>query len=393
MNFNSTRRRAFAPVFVTACALLGVAGTASAQETVRVGLVLETSGPFAEFGQQMQSGMQVYQKQFGTMAAGKRVELIVKDAGGPNPELAKRLATELITRDKVQVLAGFGFTPNALAVAPVATQAKVPMVVMNAAATGLTQRSPYMVRTSFNYADVVPPIARWALKAGSKKAYVMVADYAPGHDAEAAFIKAYKEGGGEIVGTVRTPMMTMDFSAYMQRVKDARPDVLFAFVNGGNVSPTFFKEYREKGLDQAGIKVIGTGDIVDEGDMQAIGDRALDAVTVFPYSMDHPSALNARYVRDFKSLRGPQARPSLMSVSAYDGLALIYSALKATRGNTDGDALVNAMRAAAWESPRGQVRIDPRTREIVQNEYIRRVTKVGPELRNREFETYPAETR
>jgi branched-chain amino acid transport system substrate-binding protein len=387
MTLKTRTRRAF----LVTCGLFAITGVAAAQDTVRVGLILETSGPFAEFGKQMQLGMAVFQKQFGTSAGGKRVELVVKDAGGPNPELAKRLATELITRDKVQVLAGFGFTPNALAVAPVATQAKVPMVIMNAAATGLTERSPYIVRTSFNYADVVPPIARWALKNGSRKAYVMVADYAPGHDAEAAFVKAYKEGGGEIVGSVRTPMMTMDFSAYMQRVKDAKPDVLFAFVNGGNVSPTFFKEYRDKGLDQAGIQVIGTGDIVDEGDMDVIGDRALGAVTVFPYSMDHKSELNARYVRDYKALRGANARPSLMSVSAYDGLALVYAALNATKGNTDGEALVNAMRSASWESPRGKVRIDPRTREIVQDEYIRRVTKVGAELHNREFETYPPE--
>jgi len=378
--------------FLVASFLLAATSARAAPDTVRVGLILETSGPFAEFGRQMEAGMQVFQNQFGLTAGGKRVELVVKDAGGPNPELAKRLATELVTRDKVQFLAGFGFTPNALAVAPIATQAKVPMVVMNAAATGLTERSPFIVRTSFNYADMVPPIAQWALKNGSKKAYVLVADYAPGHDAEAAFVKAYKEGGGEIVGSVRTPIMTLDFSAYMQRVKDAKPDVLFAFVNGGNVSPTFFKEYRDKGLDQAGIRVIGTGDIVDEADINVIGDRGLDAITVFPYSMHHKSDLNARYVSDYRKLRGAQARPSVMSVSAYDGLALIYAALNAAKGATDGDALVNAMRSASWESPRGHVRMNPRTREIVQDEYIRRVTKAGGELQNQEFETYKAET-
>jgi branched-chain amino acid transport system substrate-binding protein len=385
---NNLRRRSL----LLASLLPAAFKAAAAQDIVRIGLVLESSGPFAEFGNQMQAGMSVYQKQFGTIAGGKRVELIVKDAGGPNPALAKRLATELVTRDKVQFLGGFGFTPNALAVAPIATQAKIPMVVMNAAATGLSQHSPFIVRTSFNYAQMVPPIAHWALKNGSRKAYVLVADYAPGHDAEAAFMKAYKAGGGEIVGSVRTPIVTLDFSAYMQRVKDAAPDVLFAFVNGGNVSPAFFKEYREKALDRAGIRVIGTGDIVDEADIDVIGDRALGAVTVFPYSMHHKSETNARYVQDYRALRGPTARPSVMSVSAYDGLALIYAALNATKGSADGETLVDAMRnAAAWESPRGRVRIDPRTREIVQDEYIRRVARVGSELQNQEFATYKPE--
>src|SRR5437868_543227 len=274
---------------LAACAFTLAAPAAFAQDTVRVGLIAEMSGPFAEFGKQMEAGIRIYQKQFGDSVAGKRVEVIVKDVAGPNPELAKRLAQELVVRDKVQLLAGFGFTPNALSVAPIATQAKVPMIVMNAAAADLTAKSPYMVRTSFSYPDVVPPIAQWAIKNGSKKAYVIVADYAPGHDAEAAFLAAYKKAGGEILGSVRTPMMTLDFSPYMQRVKDAKPDVLFAFVNGGDVAPAFIKEFREKGLPEAGAKLIGTGDIVDEAIIEVIGDRALDITTVYPYSMHHKS--------------------------------------------------------------------------------------------------------
>lgn len=369
---------------------LAAAPAAFAQETVRVGLIAEMSGPFAEFGKQMETGIKVYQEQFGESVAGKRVEVIVKDVAGPNPELAKRLATELVTRDKVQVLAGFGFTPNALAVAPIATQAKVPMVVMNAAAADLTAKSPYMVRTSFSYPDVVPPIAEWAIKNGSKKAYVIVADYAPGHDAEAAFVGAYKKAGGEIVGSVRTPMMTLDFAPYMQRVKDAKPDVLFAFVNGGDVAPAFVKEFREKGLPEAGIKLIGTGDIVDEEIVDVIGDRGLGITTVYPYSMSHKSELNARYVRDFKALRDAKARPTIMSVAAYDGMAAIYAALKKTHGNADGATLIEAFRGVQFESPRGVVSIDPKTRDIVQDEYIRRVEKVGGTLVNTEFETFKA---
>lgn len=381
--FFSPRRR----TLLAACAVGLSAPAAFAQDVVRIGLISVMSGPFADFGKQMETGIKVYQKQFGKTVAGKRVEVLVRDATGPNPELAKRIAQELVIRDKVQILAGFAFTPNALAIAPLATQAKVPMVVMNAAATGLTAKSPYMVRTSFSYDVMVPPLAQWAVKSGFKKAYVLVADYAPGHDAEAAFVAAYKQAGGEIVGTVRTPVVTLDFSPYMQRVKDAKPDVLFAFVNGGDVAPAFFKAYREQGLDQAGIKLIGTGDITDESDLDAIGDRALDTVTVYPYSLSHKSDINARFIQDYKTERNAKARPSLMSVSAYDGMAAIYAALKKTNGNTDGQVLMEAFKGVRLESPRGTISIDPKTRDIVQNEYLRRVTKVDKILGNTEFLT------
>jgi branched-chain amino acid transport system substrate-binding protein len=373
---------------LAACAIAAAAPAAFAQDTVRIGLLLEMSGPFADFGKQMETGIKVYQKQFGETVAGKRIELVIKDVGGPNPELAKRLAQELVVRDKIQIMAGFGFTPNALSVAPIATQAKIPMVVMNAAATGLTAKSPFMVRTSFSYDDIVPPMAQWSIRNGSKKAFVLVADYAPGHDAEAAFSEAFRQAGGEIVGTVRTPVVTLDFSPFMQRVKDAKPDVLFAFVNGGDVAPAFFREYREKGLEQAGIKLAGTGDIVDESGLDAIGDRALGTVTVFPYSLSHKSELNARYVRDYKTLREGKIRPSLMSVAAYDGMAAIYAALKKTDGKADGAALMAAFQGLQWESPRGAVAIDPKTRDIVQAKYIRRVAKTDNVLENVEFETF-----
>lgn len=379
-----------APTLLLACAFGLIGSIGHAEEVVRVGLVLEMSGPFADFGKQMETGVKVYQKQHGETVAGKRVEVIVKDVGGPNPEMAKRLAQELIVRDKVQFLGGFGFTPNALAVAPVATQAKVPMVVMNAAASGLPSKSPYMVRTSYGYDDLTPPIATWAAKNGSKKAYVLVSDYAPGHDAEAAFIAAYKKAGGEIVGNVRTPVMTVDFSPFMQRVKDAQPDVLFAFVNGGDISAALFKEYREKGLDQAGIKLIGTGDIVDDATLDVVGDRALDTVSVYPYSLTHNSELNTRFIEDYKKVRSGAVRPSIMSIQAYDGMALIYEALKRTNGSTDGTALVDAMKGLKFESPRGSVSVDPNTRDLVQTKYIRRVVKKGGVLENAEIEAFKA---
>ena len=375
---------------VAVCTVALTTHAAFAQDTVRVGLIAEMSGSFAEFGKQMEAGIKVFQQQHGETVAGKRVEVIMKDVGGPNPELAKRLATELVTRDKVQVLAGFGFTPNALSVAPIATRAKVPMVVMNAAAANLTAKSPFMVRTSFSYPDVVPPIAQWAVKTGSKKAYVIVADYAPGHDAQAAFFDAYKKAGGEIVGSARTPMVTLDFSPYIQRAKDAKPDVLFVFVNGADVAPAFIKEFRDKGLSDAGIRLIGTGDIVDEAIIEAIGDRALGITTVYPYSMHHKSALNELFVKDFKALRGAKARPTIMAVAAYDGMAALYAALEKTGGNASGQTLINAFRGLKFESPRGLISIDVKTGDIVQDEFIRKVRKVDGTLANIEFETFKA---
>jgi branched-chain amino acid transport system substrate-binding protein len=361
---------------------------AFAQEVVKIGFIGEMSGPFAEFGRQMQTGIRAYQKQFGDTVAGKKVEVVYKDTGGPNPELSKRLAQELVLRDKVQFLAGFGFTPNAAAVAPVATEAKVPMIVMNAAAGGLMSRSPYMARVGFSFPDVVPPMAEWAVRQGHKKAYVLVADYAPGHDVEGAFIAAYKKAGGEVVGNVRVPMNGVEFAPYLQRVKDAKPDVLFAYVNGGDIAPAFIKQYRDRGLAEAGIKLIGTGDIVSEEGLKVMGDAALDVVTVYPYSATHKSELNARFVRDFVQIGGQNELPTIMGVSGYDGMALVYAALKKTGGKLDGEALMAAMKGAQLESPRGPLGVDATTREVVQNEYIRRVQRVDGKLVNVEFETF-----
>lgn len=366
-----------------------VGGAAVADDNViRVGMVAEMTGPFAEFGRQMKAGIEAYQNQHGDTVNGQRVEIIYKDVGGPAPEVAKRVAQELIVRDKVDILAGFGFTPNALAVAPVASQAKVPMVVMNAASAKLTSRSPYMVRTSFGYDTMVPPIAQWALEQGHKKAYMIVADYAPGHDAEKAFEQAYVAGGGEVVGNVRVPIMTVDFAPYLQRVKDMKPEVLFAFVNAGSVAPALFKDFKTRGLAEEGIQIIGTGDIVYESILDVIGDAGVGATTVYPYSMQHQSELNKAYIQQFQSALGAKERPTIMSVSAYDGMALIYGGLQKAGPGADGKALLEAFKGYSFESPRGPVSIDPETRDIVQNQYIRRLERVDGELMNVEFKTY-----
>lgn len=380
-----SRRRAVG--VLAAAAAVCAALPAQAQDVLKVGLVAEMSGPFADFGRQMQAGIALYQKLHGDTVVGRKIEVITKDVGGPNPELAKRVATELLVRDKVQVLAGFGFTPNALSVAPLATQAKVPMLVMNAASSGLTQKSPYMLRTSFSYEHIVPPIAKWAYEQGVRKAYVLVADYAPGHDAEAAFIKAFTALGGEVVGKVRTPVTTVDFAPYMQRVKDTAPQALFSFVNAGDVSPALMKEFREKGLHAAGIRLIGTGDIVTESAIPAIAERGEGVVTSYPYSVQHDSKLNRDFVKGITALTGG-AEPTIMAVAAYDAMAALYAALQTTMGKSSGPELLKALEGVRWPSPRGPVQLDAKTRDIVQNNYIRTYSKVGNTWGNVEMVTY-----
>ncbi|MDX3906051.1 MAG: ABC transporter substrate-binding protein [Pigmentiphaga sp.] len=371
---------------LAAGALVAAAG-AQAQGVVKVGFIGEMSGPFAEFGKQMETGIQVYQKEHGDTVAGKKVVVIVKDVGGPNPELSKRHAQELVVREKVDFIAGFAFSPNALAVAPIATEAKKPMVIMNAAAGNLPATSPYIVRTSFSLPAIVPPISQWMLKQGYKTAYSVVADYSPGHDVEAAFLDSYKKAGGNVAGAVRTPINTLDFSPYMQKIKDTGPSAIFAFVNASDVAPAFMREYRARKLSEAGTALIGTGDITDEAAIESMGDAALGVVTGYPYSMDHDSPLNKKYVQAFKALRGPQARPTIMSVAGYDGMALIYEALRKTGGKTDGDALIAAMKGVKLESPRGPIQIDPATRDVRQRVYMRKVERVDGRLANVEFET------
>lgn len=379
----------FKKTCLAACALfLASTGIAAADGTVKIGVLGVMSGPFAEFGAQFMGGIKAFQKLYGTKVAGKDVEIIVKDVGGPKPDVAKRLAQELVVHDKVDVLTGFAFSPNAAAVAPIATEAKVPMVVMNAAATNLTAASPYMARVSFVLSSLVPPMAKWAVKKDYKRAYLVVADYKPGHDVEAAFMKAYPDAGGTIVGNVRTPLMTVDFAPYMQKIKDIHPQMIFAFVNGGDVMASFLKAYREKGLDKDGIVLLGTGDITVEPDLPVVGDAASGLVTVYPYSAEHDSKLNHEFVKAFKEARGGKGMPDIMGASAFDAMHAIYKALEKSGGSTDGLKLIDAMKGMKLESPRGPIMIDPKTRDIVQNIYLRRVEKVGDHLGNVEFETF-----
>jgi branched-chain amino acid transport system substrate-binding protein len=364
------------------------AGAALADEAaVTIGLILPMTGPSASTGKQEQAGARLYIQQHGASVAGKKIALIVRDDGGA-ADVTKRLAQELIGVDKAKVLMGFGLTPLALAVAPVATEAKVPEVVTAAATAMITEKSPYIVRTSFTLPQAAAPMAEWALKNGIHKVVTLVTDYGPGNDAEKWFGDAFAKGGGTVAEKIRAPLKNPDFAPFLQRVKDDAPDALFVFVPSGQGS-AFMKQFAERGLDKSGIKLIGTGDVTDDDLLADIGDPALGAVTTHHYSAAHPSPENKAFVEAFKKANNGM-RPNFMAVAAYDGMALVYGALEKTKGAADGDELLAAMKGASWTSPRGPVSIDPQTRDIIQNIYVRRVEKVDGELYNVEFSTIEA---
>ena len=374
---------------LAALAFGALSAAATAQGTVKLGMVAPFSGPFAEYGQQMLGGMKAYMKVHGDTVAGKKIEIVQRDNAGPAPDVAKRLAQELLTRDNVDVLVGFGFTPDALAVAPLATEAKKAMVIMNAATSIITTKSPEIVRVSMTLPQVTQPMAEWAAKNGIKKVYTVVADYGPGIDAEKTFVEAFKKAGGEIVGSVRTPLANPDFSPFIQRVKDAKPEAVFLFLPAGAPGIAFLKGYEERGLKEAGIKLIATGDITDDTVLDSMGPPAVGMITSFHYSNDHKSPENDAFKKAYVEANGTKLRPNFMAAAGYDGMAVIYEALKKTNGATDGEKLVAAMKGAKWMSPRGPVMIDPETRDIVQTVYIRKVEKVGGELYNVEFDKFP----
>lgn len=381
-----TSTKVFLSAAVLACA--GAIAPAHAQEALRIGLIATYSGPYADYGRQFDAGIALYLKEHGGKIAGRPVEIVKKDTGGPAPDAAKRIAQELVVRDKVNVLTGLDFSPNAYAVGAIATQAKVPTIVMNAASSAITTSSPYIARLSFTVQQVTDPMARYMLKQGVKEAYTVVADYASGQDAETAFKKAFAAGGGKVVGEVRTPMNNPDFSAYVQRIKDSKPQAVFFFFPSGVMPPAFLKVWKERGMEEAGIKLFATGEATDDSFLEATGDVALGLVTSHHYSYAHPSAKNQKFVKDFEAQFGTTMRPNYFAVTAYDAMAAIDLALAKTKGDAAGDKLMAALKGLAFESPRGPVEIDSATRDIVQTVYIRKTEKAGGKLVNAEFDKF-----
>ena len=359
-------------------------GSARAQGApFKVGLLAPLSGPFTSTGRQMEAGARLYMALNGITVAGRKLELVVKDDTG-TPDVTKRLAQELVVNDKVDVLAGFGLTPLALAAAPIATQSKTPMVNMLAATASVIDASPYMIRVSLTLPQITLGVAEWAPKNKIRKVVTLVSDYGPGIDAERTFVERFRLNGGQTLESLRAPLRNPDFAPFLQKVRDLAPDALFVFVPAG-VGSAVMKQFAERGLDKAGIRLIGTGDVVDDDILNAMGDVALGVVSSYHYSAAHPSAVNKKFVEEFKKANKGM-RPNFVAVHGYDGMRVIYEALKKTGGKGGGDALLAGMKGQIFESPRGQVLIDANTRDVVQSVYVRRVERVNGELYNVEFE-------
>ena len=378
----------FKHFLVAACAGVALlAGAARAEDTVKIGFILPMTGQQQSTGKQIAAAVKLFMAQNGDTVAGKKVELIIKDDGAV-PDNTKRIAQDLIVNDKVAFLAGFGVTPAALAVAPLATEAKTVEVVTAAGTSIITERSPYITRTSFTLAQSTVPMADWAAQNGIKKVVSMVSDYAPGADAAKSFAAEFTAKGGQILDSITFPLANPDFAPFLQRAADQKPDAIFVFVPSGQ-GGVFVKQFVERGLDKAGIKIIGPGDVTDDDLVNGMGDAVIGTITAHMYSADHDSPANKAFVAAFEKANNG-LRPNFMAVSGYDGMRLIYEMLKKTGGKTDGDALIEAAKGQAWESPRGPISIDADTRDIIQNIYIRKVEKKNGELFNVEFATFPA---
>lgn len=377
-----TRRQLIASA--AAVAMLSAAAPSFAADTVKIGLILPMTGPFASTGRQVEAGVRAYMALNGDTAGGKKIEIVLRDDAG-TADQTRRIGQELVVNDKVSMLMGFGLTPLAMAVAPVLNQAKVPAIITSATTSAIMSKSDYFVRTSMAGPQSAVPVATWAVKNGLKRVVTLVTDYGPGHDIEKGFTDQFKKDGGEIVEAVRVPLQNPDFAPFLQRVRDAKPDAVFVFVPSG-VGSLFMKQFVDRGLADAGIKLIATGDVTDDDLLGSIGDPALGVITGHFYSADHDSPENKAFVKQVKD--AAKMRPNFMAVGGYDAMHLAYAALAKTNGDTDGTKLINAMKGMEWMSPRGPISIDPATRDIVQDIYIRKVEKKDGELYNVEFDTF-----
>ena len=363
---------------------------ALAAEPLKIGMIASFSGPFADYGKEMEAGIKAFMKLNGDKVAGRKVEVIFRDTTGPLPDVAKRHAQELVVREKVDFLAGFGLTPEALAVAEIATQAKKPMIVMNAATSVITAKSPYVARVSMTLAQETAPLGTWAARNGIKRVYTLVADYGPGIDSETAFKKSFTAAGGQVVDSIRTPLRGPEFAPFLQRIKDARPEAVFVFLPAGEQGIAFMKGFVERGLGEAGIKAIATGDVTDDHVIDAMGDAALGMITSSHYSAAHDSPENKAFLEAYREVSGTLGRANFMAVAAYDGMAAIYDVATKLGGNIDADKAMALLKGWKRQSPRGPISIDPDTRDIVQTVYIRRVEKRDGHYYNVEFEQFPA---
>ncbi len=371
---------------IAAAMALGLAGAAQAADPVKIGVIIPLTGPFQSNGKQIEAAIKTFTKEKGDTVAGRKIEFVVRDDRGA-PDAANRFAQELIAQDRVSILTGFGNTPAALSAAAFAAKAKVPQVIMVAATSSIVDKSPYIVRTSQSIPQIASVIGQWAPKSGPKTFVSIVSEYGPGLDAEEWFAKTVEAHGGRVVEKLKVPLANPDFAPFLQRAADAKPDALFVFVPTG-AGGNFMKQFVERGLDKAGMKLVAMSDLTDDDLLNNMGDAALGAITGGPYSASHDSPTNKAFVAQFKAAN-PGMRPNIVAVAAWDALALIYRALETTKGDTNGDALIAAMKGQKLDSPRGPISIDPQTRDIIQNIYMRKVERHDGELYNMEFETFP----
>lgn len=378
--------------FVALAAVAGlsslVATTALAAEPIKIGFVSSYTGDSATQGRVIDATIAAFLKVHGDMAGGRKIEIHKRDDTGIAPDVARRLAQELIVQEKVDLLMGIAYTPNAIAVAGVSTSAKVPFLLVNASTSHIIAKAPYTARYGMTTAQVTMPLAQWAYKNGIKTAYALFQDYGPGIDAGKAFTESFTAAGGKILGEVRVPVGNPDFTAYLQRVKDAKPDAMFVFVNATSGGPQLLKTYRDMGLAKAGVRIISTGALVDELDLPATGDPAIGVISSFDYAPTHDSKVNRDFVRAFKE-QDPKDDPDFVAVATWDALTAAYKAIDALKGNLDAEKFMDQLKGMKWESPRGPVMIDPETRDIVQNVYLRRTEKRNGKLVNIEFMTFP----
>ena len=369
-------------------AAVSLISAAAGADTIKVGVIGPMSGPFALYGQNFKMGIDAWVAEHGSKVGDHQVEFIYRDEGTPNPARSRALAQELLVKDKAQYLAGAYFTPDAMAIAPLLGEAKVPLVVMNAATSSITTKSPYIVRTSFTMWQNAVPAAKVAKARGARKVAIAVSDYGPGLDAEAAFRKTFEAEGGTVVEAIRMPLSTTDFAPIMQRIKDSGADTIFTFLPSGPPTLGFVKAYIDNGLKASGIRLMSTGDVVPEPDLPAIGDAGIGILSTYHYSVSHDSPQNKAFLDQIVKDGGNAGDVTMTSVAAYDGARLIYKMIEGTDGQPDPDKAIAAVKGMQWESPRGPVSIDPETRHIRQNVYVREVAKSDGKLINKEIETF-----
>ncbi len=359
-------------------AALALALPAAQAADVKVGVIMTYSGVNAEYGEQITRAMELYLKLHPEATGGHRIELIKRDSKNPGGAVAKTLAQELVTRDKVDMLAGFVFSPNAMATAPIATQAKVPMIVLNAGTAWITNLSPYVARVSFSMWHAAYPMGGYAAKnLGCKTAVVGYTDYPPGKDSLAAFKMGFEGAGGKVTDEIPmgNPAQVPDFTPFMQRVKDDKPDCFYAFVPAGPHAAAMVKTYGDVGLRAAGIKLIGPLDIIQDTKLQSMGEPAVGMVTMGHYAADYDTPANRAFVKAWKAAYGANSTPDFMAVAGWDGMAAIAHVVKALDGKIDADRAMKALEGWKFDSPRGPIMIDPKTRDIVMDAHVQKVVR------------------